>query len=311
MRYIITGGAGFIGCNIARELIRRRHKVKIIDNLSTGKLENIADFKNKAEFIKADIKNLGLLKKEFKSYDVVLHHAALRAVQKTVVDPLSANENNITGFLNVLEAARHNKLKRVIFASSSAVYGDGAKIKNIETDTPNPQSPYALTKLTGEYYCRLFWQLYGLPTISLRYFNVYGPYQNPESKYSAVIPIFVNQLLKNKRPTIYGTGEQTRDFVYIDDVVQSNILALKAPKNAFGQAFNIGAGKSIAINKLFKILQATLGKNKIEPIYTNPLPGDISKTEADISQAQKMLGFKAQIKIEEGLRKYVDKLTAK
>ncbi|MEK9165284.1 MAG: NAD-dependent epimerase/dehydratase family protein, partial [Patescibacteria group bacterium] len=183
MKIIITGGAGFIGCNIARELARRRHKIKIIDNLSTGKLKNIADIKNKVKFIKGDIKNLAFLKKEFKGFDYVLHHAAMRAVAKTVDNPIECNGNNITGTLNVLEAARDVKIKRVVFASSSAIYGSVKSGKNHESLPPNPLSPYALTKLTGEYYCRLFWQLYGLPTICLRYFNVYGPYQNPESKY--------------------------------------------------------------------------------------------------------------------------------
>ncbi|MFH1713129.1 MAG: NAD-dependent epimerase/dehydratase family protein, partial [Candidatus Jacksonbacteria bacterium] len=262
------------------------------------------------------------LKKEFKNYDVVLHHAAMRAVQKTVDNPLAANKNNITGTLNVLTAARECQIKKVVFASSSAIYGDNFSTKkpanragrhknrtqenqsNNETNAPNPLSPYALSKLAGEHYCRLFWQLYGLPTICLRYFNVYGPYQNPESKYSAVIPIFVKQLLTNKRPKIYGTGEQSRDFVYIDDVVQSNILALKSSKNTFGHVFNIGAGGAITVNKLFKILQTILKKNDIEPIYTDPLPGDVSKTEADINKAKKMLGFKPQIKIKEGLRRY-------
>jgi len=304
MKYLVTGGAGFIGSNIARELVRQNQKVKIIDNLSTGSLDNLAGIKSKINFVKGDIRDVGFLKRHFRGIDYVLHQAALRAVPRSVDDPTAANENNITGTLNVLLAARDCKVKRVVFASSSSVYGDVKGI-NQENLTPQPESPYALTKLAGEHYCRIFYKLYGLETISLRYFNVYGPYQNPESKYSAVIPIFTKFLLKNKSPVIFGNGKQSRDFTYVGDVVQANLLACQA-KQGIGEVFNIAAGgKPVSVNKLFELLAKKLDKEKIKPIYDKPRSGDVFKTEADISKAKNLLGYEPKVFIEQGLKEYV------
>src|SRR3989338_8501462 len=214
-KYIVTGGAGFIGCNIARELVRKKQKVIILDNLSTGKMENIADLKNYMEFIKGDIRNLELLKKIFKGADFVLHQAALGSVPRSIEDPINTHENNATGTLNVLLAARDNKVKRIIFASSSSIYGGATKEKNKEHSKPNPLSPYAASKLMCENYMTIFNNIFNLETVILRYFNVYGPYQSPDSEYAAVIPLFMKAASSNQPPIIFGDGNQSRSFTFI------------------------------------------------------------------------------------------------
>lgn len=313
MTYLITGGAGFIGSNLACELVRRRQKVKIIDNLSSGSLKKLKPVLSKIEFVKADIKNLSLLKKHFKGIDFVLHQAALSSVAQSIKEPLMTHQNNVTGTLNVLIAARDCQVKRVVFASSAAVYGDHSltaknhqskrPCKCCATILPNPLSPYALSKVIGENYCKLFYQLYGLETICLRYFNVYGPGQNLKSEYASVIPVFIKQLLADNSPQIYGTGRQSRDFIYIDDVIRSNLLACQT-KQGPGEVFNIASGKSININKLAQLLAQILNK-KIKPIYKDARLGDIFKSQADIFKAHKILNFKAKIEIKHGLKKYI------
>lgn len=303
MRYLVTGGAGFIGSNIIRELVRRQQEVKTIDNLSTGRIDNLKGVIDKIEFINGDIRNLEFLKKHLKNIDFVLHQAALRAVPCSVDNPLATNDNNITGTLNVLLAARDNKVKRVIYASSSSVYGNVSNRINKENLEPHPESPYALTKLVGEHYCKIFYKLFGLETICLRYFNVYGPYSSPESKYSLVIPIFTKHLLENKPPIIFGDGKQSRDFTYIQDVVQANLLACQS-KMGIGEVFNIGAGNNITINQIVKLLTKELGKN-IKPIYSKSRAGDVFKTQADISKAKRLLGYRPKISIGQGIRQYV------
>lgn len=312
MNYIITGGAGFIGCNIARELVRRKQKtksrtdqsewsgarIKIIDNLSTGSLKNIADIKNKVEFIRGDIRNLNFLQKQFKGADFILHQAALGSVPRSVKDPFNTHENNATGTLNVLIAARDNGIKRVVYASSSSIYGGAAQGKNKEDFKPNPLSPYAVSKLIGEYYCKVFYGVYGLETATLRYFNVYGPYQSPESQYAAVIPLFIKTASANQQPIIYGDGNQSRSFCFVNDVVNANLLACQKP-NVAGKIMNIGGEKSISVNKLWQTI-AKLTKTKVKPRYAPPRPGDIYKSDADISETKKYLGWKPKYNFRKG-----------
>jgi len=304
-KYLITGGAGFIGSNIARELVKKKHTVIVFDNLHSGKFTNLHDIKNNITFIEGDIRDVKAVKKVCLKADYVLHQAALRGVYQSVKDPSAVNETNITGTLNVLIAARDAKVKRVVIASSSSVYGLIGNKKNIETIAPKPESPYALTKLAGEEYCRLFHKLFGLETIALRYFNVFGPYQNPNDSYAAVIPIFVKNALQNKSSEIHGDGSQSRDFTYIDNVVQANLSAATAKKPKFGEAYNIANGSNTSIKKLHELIQKQLGKN-IEPKFVPKRPGDIAKTQAVISKAEKYLGYKPKTNFSQGLKKALE-----
>jgi len=294
---VITGGAGFIGSNLAEQLIAD-NKITIIDDLSTGSLDNIASIKNKRNltFVLGSILNGDLLEKRFHGIDVVFHEAAIPSVARSVDDPLTTNEVNIQGTLNVLIAAKNQKVGKLVFASSSAVYGDTVILPNKEHAHPNLQSPYALTKLTGEYYCQIFNRLYGLSTICLRYFNVYGPRQNPNSEYAAVIPLFISNILNNNPPVIYGDGNQTRDFIFIKDVIQANILA--AESEATG-VFNIGAGHSTTVNELAKVIISILGRD-LHPIYKEARPGDIRNSLADIDLARSF-GYNPRYSLENGL----------
>jgi len=300
-RVIITGGAGFIGSNLAEELATD-NRVIIIDDLSTGKQENIASLLNqgRVEFIQGSILDLKLLLKSCRGVDFVFHQAALPSVPRSIEDPRASNDANITGTLNVLLAARDNKVKKVIYASSSSVYGDTPTLPKREDMPANPQSPYALTKLVGEHYCRICHQIYRLPTICLRYFNVYGPRQDPTSQYAAVIPRFIARISRNNPPIIYGDGEQTRDFTYIKDVIQANIIA--AESDATG-IVNIGRGERNSINRLTEIILNIMGKD-IAPVYEPPLPGDVEHSLADISKAAK-IGYKPEYNLEEGLEQTI------
>ncbi|MDO8512142.1 MAG: SDR family oxidoreductase [bacterium] len=301
-KYLITGGAGFIGSNIARELVKKKHKVIILDNLFSGRLSNLEDIKDKVEFINGDIRNFETVKKAVTGVDYVLHQAALRGVYQSVKDPQAVNETNITGTLNLLVASRDAKVKRFVFASSSSVYGLIGNKKNIETLPPKPESPYALTKLTGEEYCRLFYKIFGLKTISLRYFNVFGPYQNPDDSYAAVIPIFVKNALNDRPSEIHGTGKQSRDFTYIANVVQANIKASTSPKAIFGEVYNIAAGQNTSIQQLHNQIQKDLKKN-IKPTQKPQRQGDTPRSFADISKANKYLNYAPKINFESGLKK--------
>lgn len=293
----ITGGAGFIGSNLAHELVSG-NTITIIDDLSTGRLENIAGLmdRNNIRFIKGSILDLDLLEKAFKGIDFVFHEAAITSVHRSVDDPLSTNDVNITGTLNVLTAARDNKVKKVVFASSSAVYGNSLTLPLREDMTPNPLSPYALSKLAGEYYCRIFHEAYGLPAVSLRYFNVYGPGQNPDSPYAAVVPIFITRVLQGKPPVIYGDGNQTRDFVFVRDVVRANIQAVE---NEAAGVFNIGRGEGVSVNQLAQVIIKTIG-NSIRPVYKDSRPADIRHSMADITKAGSF-GYSPEYSLEQGL----------
>jgi len=296
-RVAITGGAGFIGSNLACELATD-NTVIIVDDLSTGRIENIAGLiaKENVTLMQGSILDLHLLTEVFNGIDFVFHQAAIPSVPRSIEDPLSANEVNITGTLNVLIAAKDNNVKKVIFASSSSVYGNTSTLPKVEDMTPNPQSPYALTKLVGEYYCQIFHEIYHLPTICLRYFNIYGPRQDPNSQYAAVIPRFIFMASQSKSPTIYGDGRQTRDFTFIRDAIQANIVAAKS--NATG-IFNVGTGSNTCINRLAEAIITIMGKD-LRPIYQNARAGDIRNSLADISRA-KAIGYEPRHSLEDGL----------
>ncbi len=300
-RVAVTGGAGFIGSHIVEGLYPD-NEVIIIDNLSTGRLENIEPFlTNKhVQFINGCISDLALLQSAFQGVDYIFHEAAVTSVPRSVDDPLTTTDVNITGTLNVLTAARDNKVKKVVYASSSAVYGNNPNMPLKEEYTPDPLSPYAVSKIAGEYFCKIFSGIYGLPTVSLRYFNVYGPRQDPDSQYAAVIPIFLKCLLAQKPPVIYGDGEQTRDFIFVKDVARANILA--ALSSVTGPA-NVGAGKTTSVNELAAILiKFTSGQaSAVSPVYAESRPGDPRQSHADITAA-KAFGHNPRYSLDEGLK---------
>ena len=303
-KVVVTGGAGFIGSNLADKLIDRGYGVTIIDNLSTGKLSNLdsAIASGKAEFVRGNITNLALLQKTFSGADYVFHQAALPSVPRSINDPKTSHNINITGTLNVLIAARDNSVKKVIYASSSSVYGDTPTLPKVEDMSPNPLSPYAVTKLTGEYYCSVFNNVYDLKTVCLRYFNVYGPRQDPNSPYAAVIPLFLNSILAGESPVIYGDGEQTRDFTFVGDVADANILA--AERDATG-IFNLGNSQRITINELVNRIIDFVGNKSVKPDYRETRPGDIVHSLADISKA-KAFGYNPKYNMENGLKETLE-----
>lgn len=299
-KVIVTGGAGFIGSNLVEEL-SKQHSVTVIDDLSTGRMENIAHIKN-VDFIKGSITDLGLLKHAFTDAECIFHLAALPSVQRSVDDPLASNNANVTGTLNVLVAARDCGAKKFIFASSSAIYGDEPTLPKTEDMKPYPLSPYAVAKITGEYYARVFSEIYGLKTVCLRYFNVYGPRQDPKSEYSAVIPIFISRILDGLPPVIYGDGNQTRDFCNVRDVVKANILAMKR-ESAEG-VFNIACGRRISLNELAGFIMEIVGR-QVKPEYDEPRAGDIRDSLADISAAGEALGYHPDYDMNSGLKETV------
>jgi UDP-glucose 4-epimerase len=297
MNIVVTGGAGFIGSNLL-EYIKDLGKITVIDNLSTGKIKNINAYLDDVSFLNEDINDLQKLKTLFQNIDLVFHLAAITSVNRSVLDPLTSNPVNITGTLNVLSAAKDNGVKKVIYASSSSVYGDTPTLPKKEDMKPNPQSPYAVSKLAGEYYCKVFSKIYDLETVCLRFFNVYGPKQNACSEYSAVIPIFISKLLDGCRPVIYGDGEQTRDFSYVRDVVDAIIQAMKPGVKGI---INIAGGRRTSIKELLDLL-INISGIKVEPIYKEPRQGDVRDSFADISKARKIMGYNPKFSLEEGLR---------
>lgn len=302
--YLVTGGAGFIGSHLVERLLKEGQKVRVIDNLSTGKEENIASFLSEIDFIEGDIRDLGLLKRVMEGVDYVLHQAAVPSVPRSVNDPLTTNAVNVEGTLNVLLAARDAGVKRVVYASSSSVYGDAPTLPKHEGMKPEPRSPYAVSKLAGELYCLVFHHVYGLETVVLRYFNVFGPRQDPESQYAAAVPKFIAALLRGEPPIIFGNGEQSRDFTFVENVVEANLLAAETPGVA-GEVFNIACGENITINQLVAILCELIGI-KITPLYAPPRPGDVRHSLADISKAQKLLGYQVKVGLREGLQRTVE-----
>ncbi len=306
--YLITGGAGFIGSNIAHRLVEQGQFVRVIDNFSTGKRENLADILDKIDLIEGDIRYLNTVTQAMSGIDYVIHQAALPSVPRSIETPIESNDVNINGTLNILYAAKEAKVKRLVYAASSSAYGDTPTLPKVETMKPNPLSPYAVNKLTAEMYCSVFTRVYGLETIALRYFNIFGPRQDPNSYYSAVIPKFIKALLQDKAPTIFGDGEQSRDFTYIENVINANLLACKAPAEAAGNVVNIACGERITLNELAEELNKLLGKT-ISPKHGDPRPGDIKHSLADVGLANKLIGYTPAVKIPEGLKKTVEWFT--
>ncbi|RJQ35645.1 SDR family oxidoreductase [Candidatus Parcubacteria bacterium] len=301
---LVTGGAGFIGSNIAAELLNRGYQVKVLDNLSTGHLKNLDLIKDKIKFIQGDINDFALLEKELSGVDFILHQAALPSVPRSIESPLSSHFNNSTGLVNLLEAARHAGVKRVVCASSSSVYGNAPE-KYKSENLPNvPLSPYAVAKMMGEHYCRVFSELYGLETVSLRYFNVFGPHQDPQSDYAAVIPLFIKAILKDKQPNIFGDGSQSRDFTYVQNNVEANILAMTSTKVGRGEAINIACGQSYTLLELVENINKTLDKN-IQPTFAPERAGDIKHSLADITKAKELLGYEPKIDFAAGIEKTI------
>jgi UDP-glucose 4-epimerase len=298
-KVVVTGGAGFIGSHLAEELAKRKHEVVIIDNLATGHLANIEALLKKSNvfFHKGSIADLSLLRRLFSGAEYVYHQAAIASVPRSIKNPRASNAANITGTLNVLLAARDKGVRKVVYASSSAVYGDTPTLPKVETMTPDPLSPYAVAKLTGEYYCSVFQQVYSLPTACLRYFNVYGPRQDPDSPYAAVIPIFFTSAMAGRSPVIFGDGEQSRDFTFVRDVIEANILA--AEGGATG-VFNIGGGRRVTINQLARVIIDLVGNQNIKPEYREPRAGDVKHSLADITRA-KAFGYQPRYTLETGL----------
>ena len=302
--YLVTGGAGFIGSNIVEALLEKGEKVRVVDNFSTGKRENIAPFIERIELMEADILDSDTMKEACKGIDYILHQAALPSVPRSVADPISSNRVNVDGTVNILWAAKEAGVKRVVYASSSSVYGNQPTLPKQEDMPAAPLSPYAISKYAGELYARIFHQIYGLSTVSLRYFNVFGPRQDPNSQYAAVIPIFINALMTGKPPVIFGDGEQSRDFTFVKNVVRANILAAQA-EDPSGHVMNIACGQRITLNQLVQKLRGIINSHA-DPIYTSPRPGDIRHSLADISKADRLLNYKPTYSMEEGLKKTVD-----
>ena len=292
-KFLVTGGAGFIGSHIVDALVKKGYFVRVLDNFSNGKKENLKGSLDKIELVRGDIRSLDTCLKAAKGIDFILHQAALRSVPKSFLNPAEYNEVNIQGTLNLLKAALKNKTKSFVFASSSSVYGDVHNFPEKENFTPQPISPYALTKLTAEYYCRMFSHRYGLATVSLRYFNVFGPRQAVDDEYAVVIPKFISCMLKDKHPPIFGNGRQSRDFTYVANVVEANLLAAKKP-GCSGGVFNIAGGRDYSILELVGILNKLMHQN-IKPIFLNPRAGDVFKTQADLAAARRSLGFKPSV----------------
>jgi len=304
MKFLVTGGAGFIGSHIVDTLVKNGDKVAVIDDFSSGARDNLQGVIDKITLVEGDIRDKALVNKVTQGVDYVIHQAALRSVPKSLGNPELYNDVNINGTLNVLTAARNAKVKRVVFASSSSVYGETDRLPEKEDFYPLLISPYALTKLAGEYYCRIFSEIYGLQTASLRYFNVFGPRQSLENQYAVVIPKFITCMLKDEAPPVHGDGKQTRDFTYVENVVQANIKAATAPRVKCG-VFNIACGEAYSVLDIIKYVNNILKKD-IKPEFTPVRPGDVKHTLADIKRAKQIIKFAPKIGFEEGLRKTID-----
>ncbi len=303
-RFLVTGGAGFIGSNICRRLVREGCFVRVVDNLLTGKRSNLAEIWDQIEFVEADMGVPEVARSVVQGIDVILHEGALPSVPRSVDDPAATHQHCVDATFTLLLAARDARVKRFVYAASSAAYGDTPTLPKVETMAPHPLSPYAVGKLVGEYYCSVFSKVFGLETIALRYFNVFGPHQDPASQYAAAIPAFVTAILRDEPPTIYGDGEQSRDFTYVDNVVQANLLAARA-KETHGEVVNIACGEAVTVNAIIGMINRLLGKN-VKPIYVPARPGDVKHSLADITAAGKLIGFKPVLLFREGLEKSID-----
>lgn len=306
MNFLITGGAGFIGSNCVEKLLIQGHNVRVVDNLSTGKYANIAEFSNDIEFIEGGIEDYEIARRAVEGIDYIIHLAAIPSVQFSVEDPLKSNESMVTASLSLFKAAvDYGKIKRIVQATSAAAYGDNPRLPKNEDMVPEPLSPYAVAKLSQEYYGRVFGNIYGLQVTSLRFFNVYGPKQDPKSPYSGVISIFLSKILTGQQPTIFGDGRDTRDFVYIDDVLNAIYNGCLVDWTGRSEVINIGTGLQTDINRLIMVLN-NINETDIEPNYTEPRAGDILHSVADIARAEKILDYKPRIGIEEGLKLLLD-----
>jgi nucleoside-diphosphate-sugar epimerase len=301
MRYLVTGGAGFIGSNTVDELVRRGHSVVVLDDLSGGKEDNLAEVRNKITFIKGSISDIEIIRRAIFEADYVIHLAARTSVPFSMKDPIETNRINIDGTLNVLVAARDAKVKRVVFAASSSAYGETPTLPKVESMEPQPISPYGVTKFVGELYLQTFGRCYGLENVCLRYFNIFGPRQDPSSQYSGVMAKFCTAFLEETEPVIFGDGTQSRDFTYVDNAVQANLLACEAPA-ASGRVFNVGTGDRINLNQVVEALGRISGK-PMKPRYDPPRDGDIRDSQADISRARAVLGYEPTVALEEGLQR--------
>src|SRR5580698_4781466 len=305
-KYLVTGAAGFIGSSLVRALLERGDDVRGIDNFATGRRENVTEMLSRMDFRQADILDLEAMHKACAGVDYVLHQAAIPSVPKSVLDPLGSNRANVDGSVNILVAARDAKVKRVVYAASSSAYGDTPTLPKREDMSPNPISPYAVAKLASEYYMASFFRCYGLETVALRYFNIFGPRQDPSSPYSGVLAKFITQMLKGEQPTIHGDGSQSRDFTYVDNVVHANLLACKAPGGEVaGKVFNVATGTRIDLNEIFSVLKKLTGYPG-EVKHGPERAGDVKHSLADLSRSEKHLGYKPQVNFEEGLRRTID-----
>jgi nucleoside-diphosphate-sugar epimerase len=301
---LVTGGAGFIGSSLARALVARGDRVRVIDNLSSGRRENLADISKDIELIEADIRDQAALKRALDGIELVFHEAAVPSVPRSLADPLGSHDANATGTLKLLQAARSAGVRRVVYAASSSAYGDTPTLPKVETMRPMPLSPYAVSKLAGEHYCQVFAGAYGLETVCLRYFNVFGPYQDPQSQYAAVIPRFVTAALDRQGVTIYGDGIQSRDFCFIDNTVEANLAAGAAP-GVSGHVFNVACGTAINLNDVVKLVGEIVG-HPVPITYASGRVGDVKHSLADITAARAQLGYRGTVSFAEGLKRTVD-----
>lgn len=305
MRVLITGGAGFIGSHIVREALNRGYEVRVLDNLSTGHLRNLTEVQREIEFVEGDIRDYDLVAKSMKGVEIVFHQAALPSVPRSIEDPITSTSVNVLGTTTVLKAAVDSGVRRVVYAASSSAYGNAPERLKVETLPPRPLSPYAVTKLAGEYMLQAFSNCYGLETVGLRYFNVFGERQDPTSQYAGVIPKFVSRMLRNERPVINGDGTISRDFTYVRNVVEANFLAATAPNSVSGRVINIACGNKITLMQLVQELNQIL-KTDLQPIYGPERPGDIHNSCADISLARELIGYRPSVDFATGLRKTVE-----
>ncbi len=303
-KYLVTGGAGFIGSHIVERLVRDGESVRVLDNFATGKRANLAPFGQKVELVEGDLRKPADCARACAGVEIIFHEGAVPSVPVSVEDPATSHQANIDGTFNILLAARDARCRRLIYAASSSAYGDQPELPKRETARPEPLSPYAVNKLVGEYYLSVFNKCYGLETLSLRYFNVFGPRQDPKSQYAAAIPAFVTAIIHNQPPMIYGDGEQTRDFTYIDNVVHANLLAAKAPKVA-GEVVNVACGERVSVNQIIGEINKLLGKN-VAPNYVPERAGDVKHSLADITLARQVIGFEPLINFADGLRRAIE-----
>lgn len=302
---LITGGAGFIGSNMVRFLLEKGRKVRVLDNFETGRRENLAEVTGRIELIEGDIRDMDTVRRAAAGAEVVYHLAALSSVPRSVKDPVTSHDVNVNGIVNMLLASRDAKVRRFVFSSSSSVYGQSKVLPQHEGLPLSPISPYGATKAAGEIYCKAFYETYGLQTISLRYYNVFGPRQDPTSQYAAAIPLFVSAFLRDKAPTIFDDGQQSRGFTYIDDVTEANWLAANM-KEAHGEAVNISTKSAVTVNTVVNVIRKLMGKENIKPVYAPPRPGDIKHSLADITRAKEVIGYEPFISFEEGITKAID-----